>query len=130
MMDFLGGGRSRVSLKDWKELLHASQNGKCMYCGVKLRKGDGTVDHKRPWSRDGKESPKNLQLTCTPCNSRKGDLTDGEFRRKFKTVLPAKLPPAKPIPLSKFEAVAKTIASRKARAARKRRQEDPFGFSW
>ena len=129
-MDFFGGGRSRVSLKDWKALLHETQKGKCMYCGVKLRKGDGTVDHKNPHSRGGKETPKNMQLTCQPCNSRKGSLTDGEFRRKFKSVLPAKLPPAKPIPLSKFEAVAKTIATRKAKVARRRREEDPFGFNW
>ena len=36
-MEFFGGGRSRVSLKDWKVLLHETQKGKCMYCGVKTR---------------------------------------------------------------------------------------------
>ena len=123
-----GGGRSRPSLKEWKGLLHKVQKGKCMYCGTKIREGDGQVDHKLPFSRGGKETPKNMQLLCAPCNTRKGKQTDGEFRRKFKSVLPTNLPPAKEIPLSKFEAVAKGVAERKAKAAKKRRESDPFGF--
>lgn len=124
----VGGGRKRPSLKDWKDLLHPMQNGKCMYCGVKLRKGDGQVDHKLPFSRGGKETPKNMQLLCGVCNTRKGALTDGEFRKKFKSVLPTKLPPARPIPLSQFEQAAKGVAARKAKAARKRKENDPFGL--
>ena len=126
--DFFGSGRRRTSLKDWKDILHPKQNSKCMYCGVKLRKGDGEVDHKIPFSRGGKETPKNMQLLCGPCNTRKGALTDAQFRRKFKGVLPATLPPARPIPLSKFEAVAKTVAVKKAKTAKKRRERDPIGF--
>ena len=128
MDDIFGGGRSRPSLKQWRELLHKTQGGKCMYCGHKIREGDGAVDHKMPFSRGGKETPKNMQLLCAPCNTRKGDLSDGEFKRRFKSVLPAKLPPIKVIPLSKFEAVAKTVADRKAKAAKTRRDNDPFGF--
>ena len=130
--DFFGtGGRTRrPSLKQWKELLHPRQNGKCMYCGVKLRKGDGQVDHKMPFSRGGKETPANMQLLCGPCNTRKGDLSHGEFRRRFKSVLPDTLPPTRPIPLSKFEAVAKTVATKKAKAAKRRRDNDPFGFGF
>ena len=125
---FGGDKRTRPSLKQWRELLHPKQGGKCMYCGVKIRKGDGTVDHKKPFADGGKETPANMQLLCAPCNTRKGKLTDAEFRRRFKSVLPAKLPPVKPIPLSKFEAVAKTVAERKAKTAKKRREQDPFGF--
>ena len=121
-------GRRRPNLKDWKPLLHKEQRGKCMYCGTKLRVGDGQVDHKKPFSRGGKETPKNLQLLCAPCNTRKGDLTDGEFRKRFKAILPATLPPSRPIPLPKFEAVAKQVATRKAKAAKRRRDDDnPFG---
>ena len=128
--DFIGGGRKRASLKDWKPPLHKVQKGKCMYCGVKLREGDGHVDHKRPFSRDGGENPKNMQLLCGPCNTRKGALTDAEFRRRFKSVLSANkdAPPAREIPLSKFEAVAKEVAVKKAKTAKKRRESDPFGF--
>ena len=124
-----GGGRRRPSLKDWKEPLHKMQKGKCMYCGVKIREGDGEVDHKnRAFSRGGKETPKNMQLLCAPCNRRKGDLTDAQFRKRFAAILPATLPPARPIQLAKFEAIAKGVAERKAKAAKKRRESDPFGF--
>ena len=99
-----------------------------MYCGVKLREGDGQGDHKMPHSRGGKETPRNMQLLCAPCNTRKGALTDGEFRKRFKAVLPATLPPAKAIPRAKFEGVAKSVATRKAKVAKKRREYDPCGF--
>ena len=121
------GRRSRPSLTGWKELLYGKQKGKCMYCGVKLRLADGQVDHKKPFSRGGKETPTNMQLLCGSCNTRKGALTDGEFRKKFKAVLPATLPPSRAIPISKFEAVAKQVATRKAKVAKKRRENDPFG---
>ena len=125
-----GGGRKRPSLKDWKEPLHKLQNGKCMYCGVKLRRGEGEVDHKnRAFSRGGKETPKNMQLLCAPCNRRKGDLTDAQFRKRFASILPAtSSPPVRAVPLSKFEAVAKEVAAKKAKTAQKRRERDPFRF--
>ena len=129
MDDWFGdGARRRPSLKQWKEGLHKIQDGKCMYCGHKLRLGDGQVDHKMPFSRGGKETFKNMQLLCAPCNTRKGAQTDAQFRKKFKDVLPAKLPPTRAIPLSKFEGVAKTVAAKKAKTAKRRRESDPFGF--
>ncbi len=118
----------RVSLKQWRAILHPVQKSKCMYCGHKLRESDGDVDHKVPLSHGGKETPKNMQLLCRPCNNRKGALTDRQFRSRFKSVLPATLPPSRPIPLSKFEAVAKTVATKKAKAAKKRREADPWSF--
>ena len=118
--------RKRVSLKDERAVLHKLQNGKCMYCGVKIREGDGQVDHKMPHSRGGKDRIKNLQLLCAPCNGRKRDLTDAQFRRRYKTVLPATLPPTRAIPLAKFEAVAKQVAAKNAKTAKKRREADPF----
>ncbi len=99
-----------------------------MYCGVKIRQGDGQVDHKKPFADGGKETPANMQLLCGPCNTRKGKLTDAEFKRRFKSILPSKLPPAKSIPLSKFDAVAKNVADRKAKVAKKRREQDPLSF--
>ena len=113
-------------LRDWKGILHKVQNGKCWYCGVKLREGDGHVDHRLPFSRGGKETPKNMQLLYGPCNTRKDALTDGEFRKRFKSVLPATLPPSRPIPLAKFEAMAKDVSTRKAKVAKKRREDDPW----
>ncbi len=109
----------RVSLKDWRVRLHTKQGGKCMYCGIKLRIGSGHVDVKRPVSNGDGESSNNMQLLCGPCNTRKGALTDRQFRSRFKSVLPATLPPSRPIPLSRFEAVAKTVATKRAKAAKK-----------
>ncbi len=131
-MNFFGfeDERRRPALKDWKAPLHKLQGGRCMYCGVRLRVGDGQVDHKTPFSRGGKETPRNLQLLCGPCNTRKGDLTHAEFRRRFKDILPATLPPARSIPLAKFEAIAKAVSARKARTAKRRRENDPFGFGF
>ena len=127
--DLFGGSKpKRASLKDWKVLLHTQQKGKCQYCGTRLCAGDGHVDHKLPFSRGGKETPKNMQLLCGPCNTRKGALTDGEFRKRFKSVLPATLPPSKEIPLSAFGAIAKKVSTQKAKAAKKRRDDDPFGI--
>ena len=124
-----GAKPKRVSLKDWKDVLHPVQKGKCRYCGHKLRQGDGHVDHKMPLSRGGKETPKNMQLLCGPCNTRKGALSDGEFKKRFKSVLPTILPPEKPVLLAKFEAVAKEVSVKKAKvAARRRKENDPWGF--
>ena len=123
--------RKRTSLKDWRPLLHQAQGGKCMYCGVKLRDSDGHVDHKKPHVTGGQETPKNMQLLCAPCNTRKGALTDAQFRKRFAAVLPKTLPPTRAIPLAKFEDVAKTVAKRKSQTAKKRReqtQQNPFGF--
>ena len=71
--DFGGSPKpKRTSLKDWRPILHQAQGEKCMYCGVKLRKGDGHVDHKKPHATGGQETPKNMQLLCGPCNTTKG----------------------------------------------------------
>ena len=80
------GPKRRRSLKEWRPLLHQAQKGKCMYCGVKIRPGDGHVDHKKPQVSGGQETPKNMQLLCAPCNTRKGALTDAqppELRRLY-----------------------------------------------
>ena len=122
--------RRRKSLKRFLPDLHKDQKHKCMYCGTKIREGDGEVDHKKAFSRNGSDQYRNLQLLCGQCNRRKGDLSDVQFRRRFKAILPEKLPPSKEIPLAKFQEVAKGVATRKAKAARKRREDDPFGIGW
>ena len=115
---------ARVSLKAWLPLLHKMQRSKCIYCGVKLREGEGDVDHKnKPQSKGGRETPTNMQLLCVPCNKRKGTLSDAAFKERFRAILPAKLPPSKPIPLARFEAIAKEVAAKKAKAAKKRRED-------
>ena len=126
----MSGARQRASLKKFLPQLHKDQKSKCMYCGTRIRAGDGEVDHKKPFSRNGSDQYRNLQLLCGQCNRRKGALTDAQFKQRFKAILPAKLPPSKEIPLDKFTAVAKTVADKKAKVAKKRRENDPWGFGF
>ena len=68
-----------------------SQPRVCYYCGVSLRKSkpgewtrkvpQATVDHKQPLSRGGKDEPDNWAVCCQPCNTRKGRMTEEEFRK-------------------------------------------------
>ena len=112
-----------------KQALYDNQKGKCMYCGMKLRIADMHIDHKNPVKRGGSDSPSNLHLLCQTCNTRKGAMTDGQFRRAYKSVglLPAReangRPPGRVIPLSKFEQVSKTRSNKKAKARRKERDD-------
>ena len=99
-----------------------------MYCGRKLGIRDMHADQKIPGAgyHEG-----NVQLLCVTCNTRKGSMTDGEFRRAYASVglLPARQakgrPPSKVIPLSKFDEVSGFISKR--RAKRRTKDRDPFG---
>ena len=126
--------RSPSSKKE-RELFHKDQRGKCMYCDTKLRSGDGHIDHKIPLARGGKNTIANKQLLCGQCNTRKGDMTDGEFRRKYKELLlparQAKGPPGKEIKLEQFQRITKEAAAKAAatkRAERRRNEESGWLF--
>ena len=112
------------------EGLYKRQRGRCMYCGRKVALADMHVDHKTPVNRNGSDSEKNLQILCGPCNTRKGAMTDGEFRRAYQSVglksaREAKgQPPAKSTPLKKFEAVSKERSAKRAKQRGRRRDDD------
>ena len=104
-----------------------------MYCGRKPGVDLLQVDHKNPFSKGGSDTKRNFQLLCGTCNTRKGNLTDRQFRTRFKGagVPQTQTPPAKIVPQSAFESVAKrtaTTKAKKATRARTARQNDPFGF--
>ena len=114
-----------------KEELFQAQNGRCMYCGRKPGIDLLEMDHKNPFSKGGTDQKRNFQLLCGTCNKRKGDLTDRQFRTRFKSVgVPSRqIPPEKTIPQSRFDSIAKKTADKKAtkaKAARTARQRDPF----
>ena len=116
-----------------KQELFKAQKGKCMYCGRKSGIDLMDCDHKNPFSKGGSDSKRNFQLLCRTCNTRKGNLTDRQFRSRFKAagVPQTQTPPAKAIPQTAFEAVAKKTATTKAKNATKARtahRNDPFGF--
>lgn len=110
--------RKRVSPRT-KELLYKDQSGRCNYCGVKLGIAYFHVDHKTPVARKGSNETSNLQLICGPCNTRKGDMTDGAFRRKYQLTptRQANGPPSKVIPQSHFEERTKEAAKRRKKAS-------------
>ena len=93
------------------------QNSLCMYCGVALNRNNLSIDHIQPLDRGGPDTAANLQATCKYCNSRKGNQTDAEFRRRY--LLPARGGPPKPrIPERKFAAITRQT-TRAARAGQR-----------
>ena len=109
-----------------KKFLFQQQSGKCMYCGIRLNSSNTHADHKTPIDRDGSNNLNNFQLLCMRCNTRKGDLTDGEFRRAYRLTpaRQAKGPPTKRILDSYFDKITKERQERNRK--RKRRQERGF----
>jgi hypothetical protein len=87
-----------------KYLLYNDQRGRCNYCGRKLGKTHLHENPIDPGDGRGRHERLKLQLLCGPCNGRKGDLTDKEFRKRYK--LPSgrksKGPPRELVPLSYF----------------------------
>lgn len=57
---------------------------RCNYCGLRAELEYFEVDHKMPESRGGASKLSNYQLLCSPCNKRKHDMSDGEFRKFYK----------------------------------------------
>lgn len=89
--------------------LFAKQKKKCMYCGKdKHEPNDLHLDHMTPIALGGSNDISNLQLLCGSCNSRKGTMTDDEFRKKY-TLAPSSQvtdPPTKILLQSYFKQIA------------------------
>ena len=114
-----GGFGLRHSPPQWVDFREcpdplATRKGQCMYCGRKLGMDLMEVDRKNPHSRGGSETTKNKQLICGTCNKRKGDSTDGEFRRQYKLTAARQVkgPPPRVISPKHFEGITSLRASR------------------
>jgi len=59
--------------------------GRCAYCGARIGKRGGSLDHLTPVSRGGADAVGNLVLSCKPCNDRKGPRTATEYVRDLVT---------------------------------------------
>ena len=73
-----------ISLEEVRDLLYRVYGKKCCYCHSKLLVSNMVCDHILPLSLGGNSTPDNLQMICGRCNTRKGPLTDRNFRRLLK----------------------------------------------
>ena len=64
-------GRVKFSRKN----VAARDGWKCQYCGTKIGKGAGTIDHIVPKSHGGNTDYLNCVLCCKKCNNVKGNKT-------------------------------------------------------
>lgn len=84
-----------------------------MYCGAERDIREFQIDHMAPVVRGGPHEMANFQLLCGPCNNRKRDYTDEEFRQRFRELTgPPRRgrsyePPSQQIPLDSFEEVSR-----------------------
>ena len=73
-----------ISLEEVRELLYRVYGKTCNYCHYKLLVNNMACDHIVPLSLGGNSTPENLQMICGRCNTRKGPLTDRNFRKLLK----------------------------------------------
>ena len=73
-----------ISLEEVRDLLYRVYGKKCCYCHSKLVVSNMVCDHILPLSLGGNSTPGNLQMICGRCNTRKGPLTDRNFRKILK----------------------------------------------
>lgn len=66
---------------EWRGMVE-SHGGRCAYCGVVAPL---EVDHRIPLKRGGSNWIANILPACGPCNRRKGQLTEAEFRARLDT---------------------------------------------
>ena len=68
-----------ISLKEIRESLYQAYGQDCKYCTSRLVLNNIVCDHITPLSLGGGSIPRNLQMICARCNTRKGPLTDNQF---------------------------------------------------
>ena len=77
--------------KGLKQQLMRRQDNTCVYCGYRRRATSMDIDHIVPAVKGGSNDTSNLQVICRPCNQRKGDQTDEEFRTRYRRLVPPRL---------------------------------------
>ena len=74
----------RYNHPDNKKELLSIQGNVCKYCKREILVDLLEIDYRIPKSLGGADSIKNLQLLCSKCNRKKGNMTDAEFLKKMK----------------------------------------------
>jgi len=68
-----------IELVDIKKMFYEVYGEKCKYCDRILKVSTMVCDHIIPLSKNGESTPKNLQIICKQCNTRKGPLKEKDF---------------------------------------------------
>lgn len=76
----------KVSLTELRQLLYKSYGRTCVYCDQSLVVSNMACDHIIPLSMGGGSIIKNLHIVCGRCNTRKGPLTDEDYRAFLKSI--------------------------------------------
>ena len=66
-----------------RHAIYDRDGGKCAYCQKSLSRQEATMDHIVPKSKGGQTTWLNIVLSCTPCNTKKGDRTQDEAKMKL-----------------------------------------------
>ena len=95
--------------KGLKEQLMRRQRNICAYCGRRYTSHYFDIDHMDPVAYGGSNDISNLQVLCGPCNRRKGDQNDREFRSRYSGLVPGRrlTPPSRPVSQSEFDAATR-----------------------
>jgi 5-methylcytosine-specific restriction endonuclease McrA len=64
--------------------IYVRDKGRCQYCDKRLNKSRFTIDHVVPKSKGGKTDWNNLVVSCSKCNTKKGDSLLSEINLKLK----------------------------------------------
>jgi hypothetical protein len=64
-----------------KGFIEETKNSKCIYCECELNRENATTDHIIPISRGGNNTQINFIVSCSKCNSERGDV---EFYQYLK----------------------------------------------
>ena len=74
----------KISLTEIRDILYKCYGRKCRYCNTNLLVNNMACDHIMPLSLGGNSTPRNLQMICGRCNTRKGPLTDKSFGKLLR----------------------------------------------
>ena len=74
------GTVDRLDLEEVRKLMRMAIGLPCPYCREKITPKIMSLDHIVPLARQGEHVIANCQVICEVCNSRKGPLSDGEYR--------------------------------------------------
>ena len=76
----------KISLTEIRGLLYKSYGSPCIYCDEILVVSNMACDHIIPLSMGGGSIIKNLHIVCGRCNTRKGPLTDKNYKKLLKSL--------------------------------------------